>query len=321
MALSLDAIFKPLNEFFLKLFKTGAGSPVMFRFDKFGSVISEQDFIDPNHPELGYSPNRATERFSDLVNHIPSDNGDGMSIVFRQDAIDDAYFFRMLSPAQPCVSGNDPHNESIIDSFSAIKADAVKVWQNLKLESSSGLMLQYKPSLAGPESWYNKASADVWTHQSFSITAPETPVSSSSPKLQLWKLKLDDAALTHVFQSDRVQLSDQVICTLIKRPDPPKPDLAVGHLPAAESLSVQPERVSSPLLRARRGGLSSSTSMAISTATEARSPEAASIISKAAVRMDPAVARPTLALHDNVRMQMAELDVSQRYQIAQVIGS
>src|ERR1700687_535240 len=131
MALSFDAIFKPLNDFFLKLFQTGADSAVIFRFDKFGSVISEQDFIDPNHPELGYSPNRATEKFSDLVNHIPSDNGDGMSIVFRQDAIDDAYFVQMLSPAQPCVSGDGPLNQSIIDAFSAIKADAVKVWQNL----------------------------------------------------------------------------------------------------------------------------------------------------------------------------------------------
>jgi len=34
MALSLDAIFKPLNDFFLKLFQTGTESGVVFRFEQ-----------------------------------------------------------------------------------------------------------------------------------------------------------------------------------------------------------------------------------------------------------------------------------------------
>lgn len=310
MALSLDAIFKPLNEFFLKLFQTGAGSPVMFRFDKFGSVISEQDFIDPNHPELGYSPNRATEKFSDLVNHIPSDNGDGMSIVFRQDAIDDAYFFRMLSPAQPHVSGDSPDNQGIIEAFSTIKADAVKVWQDLKLESSSGLMLQYKPSLAEPENWYNKLSADIWTHQSFSITALAVPVSPSPPEFQLWRLKLDDAALTRVLQSDRVQLSDPALQVLIKSPSS-NPAASVRRSEAAALLSARTESVSSPLTHL----------VTASTVFSARSTGTASIIPGDAVPMDLALAHPTFALHDAVRMQMAEIDVSKRYQLAQDIGS
>jgi hypothetical protein len=40
-----------------------------------------------------------------------------------------------------------------------------------------------------------------------------------------------------------------------------------------------------------------------------------------AVTMDPARVRPAYVLHDNLRMQMATVDVSQRYQLAQVIGS
>lgn len=338
MALSLDTIFKPLNEFFIKLLQTGVDSPVMFRFDKFGSVINEQDFIDPNHPELGCSPNRATEMFSDLVNHIPSDTGDGMSIVFRQDAIDDAYFFRMLSPAQPCVSGDSPDNQSIIDAFSAIKADAVKVWQNLKLESSSGLMFQFKPSLAKPEKWYDKSSADIWTHQTFSITAPgnqpppppvtsplkfqqfntagvrtnSVPVLTSPQRPQLWRLKLNDAALTSVLQSDRVQLSDSTQRVLMKRTDQLSPKPAALELTpkTTATFSAQTARVSSPIAHSAAVN---------STALNARSIGGANLIRGDAVHIDPAPASTSFVFHDAVNTQIAELNVSERLQLVQVI--
>ena len=318
MALSLDAIFKPLNDFFLKLYQTGAESAVTFRFDKFGSVISEQDFTDPNHPELGYSPNRAQEKFSDLVNHVPSDSGDGMSLVFREDAIDDTYFFRLLSPAQPCVFGSDPNNQNIVDAFSAIKADAVKVWQNLTLESSSGLMLQYKPSVAGPTDWYNMSSPSIWTHQSFSITSPATP-SPTPSKWQMWRLKLDEGAMRGVLGPDRIQLSDPVMKALIKAPAAPLSDPVATpqRLKANELASVPMGRslTTSPLAR----------SATAASALNLRSTGVASVVAGDTVHMDPVLApvdaQPTFALHDRVRTQFAAVNLSERFQLAQVIGS
>ena len=173
MALSLDQIFKPLSDFFINLYSSSASSGVMFRFDRFGSVISDQDFIDPNHPELGYSTGVANEKFADLVNYVPSDAGDGINIIFRQDAVDTSYFYRLLSPSQPYVSGDAPGNQGIIDAFSNLKADALKKWNTINAESATGLMFEYKPSLASPANWYNKDAA-VWTHQQFSISSPST---------------------------------------------------------------------------------------------------------------------------------------------------
>src|SRR5260221_2056040 len=101
MSLTLDAIYQPIAEFFLQLFQTDAGSPVFFRFDKFGSVISDEDFIDPAHPELGYLSGLAMEKFSDLVNHIPFDTHDNLNILLSDNSIDSTYFLRLLTPAMP----------------------------------------------------------------------------------------------------------------------------------------------------------------------------------------------------------------------------
>jgi hypothetical protein len=163
MALSLESIYQPLTEFFLNQFHTDVGSPIQFRFDKFGSVLSEEDFIDPSHPELGYLRALAMEKFSDLVNHIPVDTGDGINIVLSTDSIDTTYFFRLLTSSIPYIpkGTSDDTTQAIINAFSVVKADSLKIWNSVKAESISGLMLQYKPSLATPESWYDKSKNEV----------------------------------------------------------------------------------------------------------------------------------------------------------------
>lgn len=198
MALSLDSIHEALNDFFVNQFKADAGSPILFRFDKFGSVISDSDFIDPAHPELGYSAGLAKEVFSDLVNHIPIETDDGLNIILSDNKIDDEYFFHMLSPSLPFVAtGTDQQlANQIISSFSQLKADAKQHWDDIKLESSSGLMVEYRPSLAIPDDWYDKSNNGIWTEQTFQVsetTAAQPGPSGSLPGL--WKLKVDDAVL------------------------------------------------------------------------------------------------------------------------------
>jgi hypothetical protein len=203
MALSLDSIHQPLNDFFLNHFKTDAGSPVVFRFDKFGSVISDADFIDPNRPDLGYSANLATEKFSDLVNRVPIEDADGLNIFISQAQIDQIYE-GLLGPALPFIrqGADDQTKESIITSFSSLKSEAVKLWETIKLESSTGLMLDFKPSFASPRDWYDKTKKDNWTSHSFNITEPatSTPV-DNGPRFQLWRKKIDDATMANLVPS------------------------------------------------------------------------------------------------------------------------
>lgn len=199
MALSLDSIYKPLNDFFLTRFATGAGTSVQFRFDKFGSVIADSDFVDPAHPEDGYSANVAEEQFSDLVNHVPIDAGDGANIVLSASAIDETYFYRLVTPATPYVpDGTDQDTTSaILSTFGLLKKDAQSRWEETKFASSDGTMPGFRPSFPAPPSWYDKTQTGIWTTQSFNITDP-TPPPPTGPPNQLWRLKLDDVAMQNV---------------------------------------------------------------------------------------------------------------------------
>ena len=185
MPLSLESIHQPLNDFFLDHFKTGAGSPVLFRFDKFGSVISDRDFIDPNHPELGYSSSLAMEKFSDLVNRVPIEDADGLNGYISQVQVDETYFGILISSIAFIPEGvDDDTRSSIVESFGDLKTEAQTAWENLKMESGSGLMMQFRPTLAGPKDWYDKSNANNWTRQSFDIAES----GSEASRLRLWLL-------------------------------------------------------------------------------------------------------------------------------------
>lgn len=304
MALSLGQIFKPLSDFFINLYSSSASSGVMFRFDRFGSVISDQDFIDPNHPELGYSTGVANEKFADLVNYVPSDAGDGMNIIFRQDAVDTSYFYRLLSPSQPCVSGDAPGSQGIIDAFSNLKADALKKWNTINAESATGLMFEYKPSLASPASWYNKDAA-VWTNQQFSISSPST-TQPNPPKVPLndniWRLKV----------------SDQVIRRMTL------PDSIRNSAPVVKALNFS--AVSNSNLASATSGVHAGTALTTSVAT-ARAATALMVdhtelqpIDKA-VALQPATAAPTFAVHDLLCTQINTLALKDRIKLVQEIGT
>ena len=64
MGLSLDAIYKPLNDFFLKEFGATVGAPVKFRFAHTAHTLVDGDFIPPLHPEFGPSSSMAVQIFS-----------------------------------------------------------------------------------------------------------------------------------------------------------------------------------------------------------------------------------------------------------------
>jgi hypothetical protein len=186
MPIAEEDLYRPISDFFLKRFGTGNDAAVVFRFDKFGSLLSDHDFIDEHHPDQGFVAALAREKFSDLVNRVPLDAGDGVNVVLSEASIDDVYFFQLLSPALPAVPADaDPATKAAAtDTFNAIKAEAVKLWDRLTLQSLSGLMLDFKPSLASPEDWYDTSSSQAWTSQTFHIDA-----SAASPPTPVWRLR------------------------------------------------------------------------------------------------------------------------------------
>ena len=176
MALSLGALHDALNDFVLSSF--GGDGSLLFRFDKYGSVIGDADFrLDPAGAPV---PALARERFSDLVNRIPRVCDDGLNVVLSADSVDDTYFYRLLSPSQ----GGD----------ATLKAEAVQRWNNQTLESLNGTMLQFKPANASPAAWYDESS-DVWTSHSFTVTATQDPPPTDPG---LWRLRINPEVLRRI---------------------------------------------------------------------------------------------------------------------------
>jgi hypothetical protein len=220
MALSLESIYQPLNDFFLNRFGTAPDSPVCFRFDKINSDLSDADCIDPLLPAPGYSPALAVERWSTFVNGIPVEDPDGISVIFTNNAIDSLYGLRLLGASLPYLApdADEATRAGAIASFSRLKDSALKQWTQINRESLLTLGDDFKPSLAAPEAWYDKSNSSIWTSQTFQIAEAGT-APAPGPRPELWRLKIDDATLK----------------TAAAQPDQPSnaPALAFKHVLAA----------------------------------------------------------------------------------------
>lgn len=306
MPLSLEAIHQPLNDFFLSQFGVNTNE-VQFRFDKFGSVLSDHDFLDPVDPTRGYLPALATERFSALVNRVPIDAGDGVNIVITPEAIDGVYL-EIIEDAAPYLptGADDATKEAITNSLNNAMADALKKWDELTLESYTGVTLPYKPSLAAPERWYDKTITDAWTTQRFEVIGPspaETPPSGGA----LWRLKPNDEQITRILDlpsaanlpaatGEQVSLTARLLA------------LSSAALPPALRVLVPP--VAEPIHLASPAKQFST--MEVEKTVADNQTSAPPSTTDASMRFD---------LLDAVHLESQDLDVAQRVAVNQAIGA
>lgn len=199
MALSLDAIYKPFNEFFVEKFTSG-GSPVQFRFARLPRALSDADFILPGGPTDAPSETVAKEVLSFLVDRVMRLDDDGPTVSQGPSSIADFYDEELLAPSMAFVPPgvtDEAERTALMDAFSAVKAAAVREDQEWAGSLLRGAGVKYHPATAEPPKWWDRRDADVWTDQSFEVEgAVSTP--SPGPPRDLLRMKLDDANLTAV---------------------------------------------------------------------------------------------------------------------------
>ncbi|MFD9289184.1 hypothetical protein ACFWBV_12940 [Streptomyces sp. NPDC060030] len=174
MSLSTDVIFDRLNEYFITRFGMTGNVQTLFRFQKWGSGISDQDAIDPDQPGLGYQHARAVEAVSTLADHVPNLSGDNLSLSLNlQSSTADRYYSELLRDSEPyvVVGADEQSADFFTRAFTSMKAEAIRRWTNAPLEAHSGVPMRFKPVLATPDAWYDPARKDLWSNASFEVSA------------------------------------------------------------------------------------------------------------------------------------------------------
>jgi hypothetical protein len=190
-----QSLFQPVRDWIRTELGTPPGATVAFRFDRFGTALTDADFILPAAPELGLSPQLAVERFSDLVNRNPVDVETGEDVVFSEIDIDTSYFYRLVSPAQPHLPAGLARRDKLarIEAFSVLKAEALRRWEKAETASVTGQLLDVWPAMAEPVNWYDPANRAGWQPRTFTI--PGTSRAPTNTMLQ-WRLQPDEAQLS-----------------------------------------------------------------------------------------------------------------------------
>jgi hypothetical protein len=211
VALSLDAIYEPFNEFFTQKF-AAEGAPAKFRFARAPRAFADSDFVLPTQPDAGPSLPAAAEVFSIVVDRIMQLDADGQTVWQGTSRISDLYADEILDPSIPFVPADvtdEAERQAYIDSFIATKADAVRLNNNRSASVLQGPEVQFHPSSPEPSAWWDRTNAGVWTHWSFDVQgAVSAPPPGVTPPPDLLRMKVSDAALSTVLNADKSPPAD-----------------------------------------------------------------------------------------------------------------
>lgn len=185
MALSLDSIYQPFNQFFSQKFAAGDGGPVQFRFAHLPRSFSDSDFLFPAQPQLGPQASLATEVFSAAVDGVTRLDADDRTVWMSPSSrISDLYHDEILGPAIAFLAlagTDDTAKQTLIDNFNQVKADSLGIWEKAKSASFDGVSW-FRPSGATPGSWWDRNAPGVWTPQSFLVKGAATTPGPTQPR-------------------------------------------------------------------------------------------------------------------------------------------
>jgi hypothetical protein len=294
MALSLDSIFHPFNDFFLTKFGSGSGAPVKFRFSRLPHTFVDGDFLISEHPEWGPSAQLAQEILSNVIDQLPTLDPDGRTVSsgFGTGLISDLYSDEMLAPAIPFVPAEvsgEANKQAIVDAFNQVKADARNRWETTKLSSllQGQQSKEYRPSNPTPAMWWNRNEPSVWTPQTFEVKGATSPPQPGSPSDGILKMKIDDARMNSLLQAHPQTIPPQLRPALVR------------PIPAAGA---------APVIAARP--------MLMAAARPAGGPPAAMLATEH-VAVSPAA---NVAVHSGLVREMSTIPFYQRRQIQVVIA-
>ena len=299
MALSLDAIYTPLNEFFLRKFAGAEPAGIRFRFARLPRAFVDSDFVAPSHPEWGPLQALGEEQFSEAVDGIPFIDADGRTVWFGTDRLSDLYRDEILGPSTGCVPDSmtdADQRQAGIDSFNAAKAAALSLWESIKSESVlAGPGVAFRPSAAAPASWWNRNDPQVWSSQAFHVAS----ASGAPPGQKLLRMKVSDEVLRGVLKSHVAPDATPAVA-----PAPPHDDLVI------RKLSPQALAAARPVFM---------TALAANSGPAVAAPAPRRIGNPFLVGAE--VALPPAALHTDVNMRIERLPVRERFELQSMLAA
>lgn len=174
MPIELDAIYRPLSDFFVRRFESLAPTSVEFRFDRTPAVFADSDFVIAGRPESAASAALAAERLAMLVDGIPLFGSDGRSVELGPRTISDLYRDQIVGPAVPLAAGEDANSKTRFDTFNRIKTEALARLDAGRAASLLGAGT-FHPVQALPAMWWNRTDPQVWTSHRFEVGKAEIP--------------------------------------------------------------------------------------------------------------------------------------------------
>jgi hypothetical protein len=244
VGLLTQSLLQPLQAWIKTEFGTPPGAQVVFRFDRFGVTLTDEDFMLPGNPEMGISPEMAIERFSDLVNRAPVGVDGGDEVTFSEIDVDTSYYFRLVNPSEPFLPASlkGTAREHRIIAFNMLKAEAMKLWETQGLASVSGQIREFRPSTPAPINWYDSRGTTGWQPRTFTIAGSDQTPAAAALK---WRMSPDDAQIGKAIQLPADEVRRLPAADVLRR----AARLQRGDPVASAQLVAAPARLARPILR------------------------------------------------------------------------
>lgn len=227
MSDSISHLMKTVYQHFLDLYQQSANESatrdIFLAFEPIGRTIDSDSYkLHPQDTE--FFPAKAIEEFTELTDDVPLINAD---VFYRtQKSVEETYGSFILHGATPGTS-----DQGEVDLFNHLKAASKQTFEDVKLGKFSQTGIEYRPSYAKPQDWYNSTQTDNWTSYTYRMKDEQSsssqrktfdrPVQRPSgrffikPNLQRWQWQVLPLELTPVLSRPQIIQHVSVDATVI----------------------------------------------------------------------------------------------------------